>query len=97
VPPFLANYNTFQALICTWSPHFVPFLDEEQWEPYDCPRYIPDKAMMWKKRGPRRRARYAMEMDHVKLGQSKRSKANSESVEDRHEIHCSKCHKASHN
>jgi hypothetical protein len=25
---------------------FVPFLDEEQWEPYDGPRYVADKAMM---------------------------------------------------
>jgi hypothetical protein len=24
---------------------------------------VADKAMMWKKRGPRRRAQYAMEMD----------------------------------
>jgi hypothetical protein len=39
------------------------FLDEEQWEPYDGPRYMADKAMMWKKRGPRRHSQYAMEMD----------------------------------
>jgi hypothetical protein len=38
-----------------------------------------------------------MEMDRVKPGCSKRSKVNSESVEDKHEICCSKCHKASHN
>jgi hypothetical protein len=49
--------------------------------------------MMWKKRGPRKCAWYAMEMDRVKPRHSKRSKANSESMEDRHEIHCSKCHK----
>jgi hypothetical protein len=60
-------------------------------------RYVIDKTMMWKKRGPRRRARYAMEMDRVKPRRSKRSKVNSESVEDRHEIRCSKCHKAGHN
>jgi hypothetical protein len=93
----MATYNTLEVLVCTWSPHFVPFLDEEQWEPYNGPRYVADKTMMWKKRGPGRRVRYAMEMDRVKLGRSKRSKVNSESVEDRHEIHCSKCHKASHN
>jgi hypothetical protein len=51
VPPFMTNYNTLEALVHTWSPHFVPFLDEEQWEPYDGPRYVADKAMMWKKRG----------------------------------------------
>jgi hypothetical protein len=63
VPPFMATYNTLEALVRTWSSHFVPFLDEEQWEPYNGPRYVADKAMMWKKRGPRRRAQYAMEMD----------------------------------
>jgi hypothetical protein len=59
----MANYNTLEALVRTWSPRFVSFLDEEQWEPYDDPRCVADKAMMWKKRGPRRRARYTMEMD----------------------------------
>jgi hypothetical protein len=29
VPPFMATYNTLQALVRTWSPHFVLFLDEE--------------------------------------------------------------------
>jgi hypothetical protein len=76
---------------------FCLILDEEQWEPYDDPRYVADKAMMWKKRSPRRRARYAMEMDRVKLGWSKKSKVNNESVEDRHEIRYSKCHKVGHN
>jgi hypothetical protein len=97
MPPFMATYNTLESLVCTWSPRFVPFLDEEQLEPYDSPRYVDDKAMMWKKRGPKRRARYAMEMDRVKLGRLKRSKVNSESMEDRHEICYSKCHKAGHN
>jgi hypothetical protein len=97
VPPFMATYNTLEALVRTWSPHFVPFLDEEQWEPYDGSRYVADKAMMWKKRGPRRHAGYAMKIDRVKPGCSKRSKVNSESVEDRHKIHCSKCHKDGHN
>jgi hypothetical protein len=96
-PPFIATCNTLEALVRTWSPHFVLFLDEEQWEPYDGPRYVADKAMMWKKRGSRRRARYTMEMDLVKPGRSKRSKVNSESVDDRHEIRYSKCHKAGHN
>jgi hypothetical protein len=64
--PFMATYNTLEALVHTWSPHFVPFLDEEQWEPYDGLIYVACKAMMWKKRGPRRRARHAMEMDRVK-------------------------------
>jgi hypothetical protein len=72
---------------------FCSVLDEEQWEPYDGPKYVADKAIMSTKRGPRRHARYAMEMDRVKHGHSKRSKVNSESVEDRHEIHCSKCYK----
>jgi hypothetical protein len=63
VPPFMATYNTLKALVRTWSPRFVPFLDAEQWEPCDGPRYVIDNAMMWKKRGPRRRARCAMEMD----------------------------------
>jgi hypothetical protein len=81
----MTNYNTLEALVHTWSPRFVPFLDEEQWEPYV------------EEEGPRRRARYAMEMDRVKLGRSKRSKVNSKSVKDRHEIRCSKCHKAGHN
>jgi hypothetical protein len=97
VTPFVATYNTLDALVRTWSAHFVPFLDEEQWEPYNGPRYVADKAMMWKKRGPRRRARYALEMDRVKPGCSKRSKVNSESMADRHKIHCSKCHKVGHN
>jgi hypothetical protein len=97
VPHFTAMYNTLEALVRTWSPHFVPFLDEEQWEPYDGPRYMANNAMMWKKRGPRRRAQYAMEMDLVKPRRSKRSKVNSESVEDMHDICCSKCHKANHN
>jgi hypothetical protein len=96
VTPFMDTYNTLEALVHTWSPCFVLFLDEEQWEPYDGSRYVAGKGMMWKKRGPRRRSRYAMEMDQVKLGHSKRSKVNSESLEDRHEIRCSKCHKASH-
>jgi hypothetical protein len=93
----VATYNILEALVHIWSPHFDLFLDEEQWEPCDGPRYVADKAMMWKKRGPRRRARYAMEMDRVKPGRSKRSKVNSKSVEDRHQIRCSKCHKAGHN
>jgi hypothetical protein len=46
VPSFMATYNTLDALVRTWSPHFVPFLDEEQWEPYDGPTYVADKAMM---------------------------------------------------
>jgi hypothetical protein len=33
VSPFMATYNTLEALVHTSSPHFVPFLDEEQWEP----------------------------------------------------------------
>ena len=64
----MANYNTLEALVRTWSPRFVLFLDEEQWEPYDGPRYMADKTMMWKKRGPRKCARYDMEMDRVKPG-----------------------------
>jgi hypothetical protein len=95
--PFMDTYNTLEALVCTWSPRFVPFFDEEQWEPYDGPRYVADKVMMWKKRGPRRHIWYAMKMDRVKPGRSKRSKVNSKSVEGRHEIHCSKCHKVGHN
>jgi hypothetical protein len=82
----MATYNTLDALVHTWSPRFVLFLDEEQWEPYDGPKYVADKAMMWKKRGPRRHARYAME----------RSNVNSDSVEDSHEVRCSKCHNAGH-
>jgi hypothetical protein len=66
--PFMATYNTLEALVRTWSPLFVSFLDEEQWEPYDGPRYVADKAMMWKNRGPRRRTRYTMKMDRVKPG-----------------------------
>jgi hypothetical protein len=93
----MANHNTLEALVHTWSLHFVPFLDEEQWEPYDGPKYVANKAIMWKKRGPRRNTRYTMEMDRVKLGHSKRSKINSEFMEDRHKIRCSKCHKAGHN
>jgi hypothetical protein len=46
----MATYNTLDALVHIWSPRFVPFLDEEQWEPYDGPKYVADKAMMWKKR-----------------------------------------------
>jgi hypothetical protein len=64
----MATYNTLEALVHTWSLRFVLFLDEEQWEPYDGPRYMADKAMMWKKRGPRRHSQYAMEMDRVKPG-----------------------------
>jgi hypothetical protein len=64
----MANYNTLEALVHNWSPRFVPFLDEGQWEPYDGPRYVADKAMIWKKRGTRRRALYTMEIDRVKLG-----------------------------
>jgi hypothetical protein len=64
----MATYNTLEALVRTWSPLFVPFLDEEQWEPYDGLRYVADKAMMWKNRGPRRCTRYTIEMDRVKLG-----------------------------
>jgi hypothetical protein len=94
VSPFMATYNTLEVLVHTWSPRFVPFLDEEHESPMI--RYVIDKTMMWKKRGPRS-ARYAMEMDRVKPRRSKRSKVNSESVEDRHEIRCSKCHKAGHN
>jgi hypothetical protein len=48
---FMATYNTLEALVCTWSPRFVPFFYEEQWEPYNSPRYVADKVMMWKKRG----------------------------------------------
>jgi hypothetical protein len=68
VSPFMANYNTFKALVHTLSLCFVPFLDEEQWEPYDGPIYLADKAMMWKNRGPRRCTHCAMEMDWVKPG-----------------------------
>jgi hypothetical protein len=59
----MTNYNALEALVRTWSPHCVPFLGEEQWQPYDGPRYVTHKAMMWKKRGPIRRACYAMKMD----------------------------------
>jgi hypothetical protein len=72
----MANYNTLQALVRTWSPHFVLFLDEEQWKSYDGTRYMADKGVIWK-RGPRRHPRYSMEVDRVKLGCSKRSKVNS--------------------
>jgi hypothetical protein len=93
----MANYTTLEALVSTWSPRSVPFLDEEQLESYDGPIYVADKAMMSKKRGPRRHARYAIEMDRVKLGCFKRTNVNSESVDDRHHIRCLKCHKVSHN
>jgi hypothetical protein len=46
VPPFMGTYNTLEALVRTWSCCFVPFLDEEQWEPYDGRRYVVDKAIM---------------------------------------------------
>jgi hypothetical protein len=46
VSPFMANYNTLKALVHTWSPRFVLFFDQEQWEPYNGPRYVADKAMM---------------------------------------------------
>jgi hypothetical protein len=72
VSHFMTTYNTLEALVLTWSPHFVLFSNEDQWEPYDGPRYVADKAMMWKKRGPKRCTRYAMEMDRVKSGRSKR-------------------------
>jgi hypothetical protein len=68
VSPFMTTNNTLEVLAHTWSPRFVSFLDEEQWEPYDGLRYVTDKVMMWKKRGPRRHARYAIKMDRVKLG-----------------------------
>jgi hypothetical protein len=42
----MTNYNTLEALVHTWSPRFVPFLDEDQCEPYDGPRYVVDNAMM---------------------------------------------------
>jgi hypothetical protein len=48
VSPFMATYNTLEALVHTWSPRFVLFLDEEQWEPYDDPRFMADNVMMWK-------------------------------------------------
>jgi hypothetical protein len=67
----MANYTMLEALVQTWSPRFVLFLDEEQWDPYNGPRYVADKAMMWKKKCPRRRARYTMEMDCVKPSCSK--------------------------
>jgi hypothetical protein len=72
-------------------------MDEEQWEPYNGPRYMADNTMICKKRGPRRRTRYAMEMNCVKQGRSIRAKGNTVSVEDRVQIRCSKCHKAGHN
>jgi hypothetical protein len=42
----MATYNTLERVVHTWSPCFVPFLDEEQWEHYDGIRYVADKAMM---------------------------------------------------
>jgi hypothetical protein len=45
--------------ITLWRHWFTPDLlilslfYEEQWEPYDGRRYVADKAMMWKMRGPR--------------------------------------------
>jgi hypothetical protein len=86
----MVNYTTLEALVETWSPRFVPFFDEDEWEPYDGPRYVANKAMVCKKRGSKRRARYTMEMDHVKPSHSKRTKVNSESIDDRHQICCSK-------
>jgi hypothetical protein len=52
----MANYTMLEALVQTWSHRFVLFLDEEQWDPYNGPRYVADKAMVWKKKCPRRRA-----------------------------------------
>jgi hypothetical protein len=66
----MANYTTLEALVETWSPRFVSFFDEEQWESYDGPRCVADKPMMWKKRGHGRHARHTMEMDHIKSGRS---------------------------
>jgi hypothetical protein len=62
----MVTYNNLDALVRTWSPRFVPFLDEEQWEPYNGPKYVATKVMMWKKRGFRRRAQYAIAKDRVK-------------------------------
>jgi hypothetical protein len=42
----MVHYNTLESLVRTWSPHFVPFLDDEQLDPYDGPRYVADKVMM---------------------------------------------------
>jgi hypothetical protein len=55
------HWFTLGLLIC-------PIFYKKQWEPYDGPRYVADKVMMWKKRGTRRRTRYAIEMDRVKPG-----------------------------
>jgi hypothetical protein len=30
VSPFMANYNTLEGMVCTYSSRFVLFLDEEQ-------------------------------------------------------------------
>jgi hypothetical protein len=93
----MATYNTRTHWFTLGLLVLSIFLDEEQWKPYDGTRYVTDKAMIWKKWDPRRCAQYATKMDQVKPGHSKRSNVNSESMEDKHEIRCSKCHKAGHN
>jgi hypothetical protein len=87
----MAIYTTLEALVQTWPPQFVSFLDEEQWEMYNGSTYMADTTMMWKMRGTRRRAWYTLEMVCVKLGHSKWTKVNPESEEDRHQIRCSNC------
>lgn len=90
-------YFTMDAMVKTWSPRFEPFLDEDHWAPYNGPRYVADVAMLWKKRGPRRRVRYTMDMDRLQAGGSKRRKSGTPFLEDPQAISCSSCHNTGHN
>jgi hypothetical protein len=84
-----------ESLVCTWSPHFEPFLDESQWPTYTGPVHIADPAHRWDKRGTRKRSRCNMVMDQVS-DRTRRGRA-SPFLMDPEQNKCGKCGRLGHN
>ena len=97
VPPRTAKEFGLRYLMNTWAPRFEPFRDEEEWPTYEGPRFVADRSLLHKSKGPRRRKRFAMDMDRAAKGKSTRRVVGSHFVEDTQANRCSLCHKEQHN
>ncbi|TVU13231.1 hypothetical protein EJB05_40766, partial [Eragrostis curvula] len=62
-------------MVHTWSPWFEPFLDEDEWAPYDGPRYVADPEHLVATKGPKRRVRFTMDVNRIKPPKKKRKGA----------------------
>jgi hypothetical protein len=69
---FISPYYSVEFLFRTWSQVLHPIQDEDYWEPYEGPKYIPDESLKHVKRGRRKSRRIRNDMDAMEKGDKSR-------------------------